>query len=170
MWSVRLIQICSVLGAVDLEATIQISILAFLHLSLYAADGSMVLLHPDPCWALVLMQMATVGWLRRVRKGLAGAGKLSSVKQCFLSALTTATNANPSSNHIFLFFRKSHRSGFITGSDHKTWCPVKWTRPGKHNPVGSKAKEQVMPTDLLLVWGQSWDPEIEGCDLVTGSG
>ena len=61
MWIVRLIQISLVIGAVDLETTIPISILALLHLSLCGADESTALLQPDPCLASVSMQMATEG-------------------------------------------------------------------------------------------------------------
>lgn len=49
----RLIEVGFVIGAVDLETMIQISILALLHLSLCAADESTVLLWPDPYPALL---------------------------------------------------------------------------------------------------------------------
>lgn len=69
----RLIEVRSVIGAVDLETMIQISVLALLHLSLCAADESTALLRPDPCLASLSVKISTEGWLCRIRKGLAGA-------------------------------------------------------------------------------------------------
>lgn len=79
MCTAGLIEVRFVIRVVDLETPIQISILALLHLSLGAVDESTALLPPDPCLALLSVQIATEGWFCRVGQGL---GKTVQRRQC----------------------------------------------------------------------------------------